>query len=310
MEDNGQFTAYLDTACPSDATSTDNDLSISFYDAEEAETIQEELRRQREEEAVRHYRCCICGTLCAQGEGQLLWHINPAFYQVIQGHDWHQRALGPEYIPVITVAEILRNHCMLVTSTDPRDGSERNWMCVCISCQKWPNYQQQRRPEPVPQATPSRSSNEAQPSGRTNYPSSLDQIPPGPMPRREYRADFDPSASSSTSYGPHHWLDRFTGNATSTSIIRDLMWAQRLEDSRSGPHEGLPEGQAEDDTTQQHSPYSSADVPTPPGNEEDQRSVDENQSVSSYTSTSSNYTLLPSSMARTMSEYRNLPRRD
>ena len=88
------------------------------------------------------------------------------------------------------------------------------------------------------------------------------------------------------------------------------MWAQRLEDSRSGPHEGLPEGQAEDDTTQQHSPYSSADVPIPPGNEEDQRSIDENQSVTSYTSTSSTYTLLPSSMARTMSEYRNLPRRD
>ena len=183
-------------------------------------------------------------------------------------------------------------------------------MCVCISCQKWSNYQQQRRPEPVPRATPSRSSNEVQPSGRTNYPSSLDQIPPGPIPRREYRADFDPSASSSTSYGPHHWLERFVGNTPSTSIVRDLIWAQRLEDNRFGPYEGLPEGQAEDDTTGQHSPYSSADVPPPPGNTEDQRSVDEDQSVTSYTSTSSNCTLLPSSMARAMSEYRNLPRRD
>ena len=88
------------------------------------------------------------------------------------------------------------------------------------------------------------------------------------------------------------------------------MWAQRLEDSRSGPHEGLPEGQAEDDNPQQHSPYSSADVPIPPGNEEDQESIDENQSITSYTSTSSTYTIIPSSMARTMAEYRNLPRRD
>ena len=302
MEDNGQFADYLDTECPSDATSTDNDLSISYYDAEEAETIIAELRRQREEEAVRHYRCCICGTLYAQGEGQLLWHINPAFYQVIQGHDWHQRALGPEHIPVITVAEILRNHCMLVTSTDPRNGSTRNWVCVCISCQKWPNYQQQRRPAPVPHATPSRSNNEAPPS-------SIDQIPPGPMPRTGYGEDSDPTASSSTSYGPRHLRDMFS-EATSSSIVHRLMWEQGLEDSRSGPHEGFPEGQVEDDNPQQHSPYSSADVPIAPGNEEDQESLDENQSITSYTDTSSNHTIIPSSMARTMAEYRNLPRRD
>ena len=60
MEDNDRFADYIDTAYPSEESSTDNDLSVSYYDAEEAATIQEELRRQREE-AVRQYKCCLCG---------------------------------------------------------------------------------------------------------------------------------------------------------------------------------------------------------------------------------------------------------
>ena len=256
MEDNDRFADYIDTTDPSGESSTDNDLSLSIYDAEEAAVILEELRRQREE-AVRQYRCCICGTQYEQGEGQLLWHINPWFYHALHGHDMHQRVLGEEYLPVMSVSEILRNHGMLVT-----DGQGRNWMCICEACQRMPNYQQ-RRPEPVPQATPSRSSNEGHPFEHTDtYPTHLN------------------------------------------------LWARRLEDHRFGPLEGLPEGHAEDDATGQHSPYSSADIPTPPGNTEGDGSIDYERSVNSYTSSSSTRTQLPRSMARSMSTHRNLPGRD
>ena len=258
MGENEDFsTANLSTEDPSEESSSDNDLSLSILDAEEEAVILEELRRQRDESA-RQYRCCICGTLYNQGEGQLLWHINPWFYHALHGHDMHQRILGEEYLPVMSVSEILRNHGMLVT-----DGQGRNWVCICGPCQRMRNYQQQRRPEPAPRTTPSRSSNEGQPFESTNTPPT-----------------------------------------------RNNLWAYTLEANRTGPHEGLPEGHAEDDATGQHSPYSTADVPTPPDNTEGNRSIDEEQSVTSYTSTSSNHTQLPSSMARAMSAYRNLPRRD
>ena len=257
MGENEDFsTANLSTEDPSGESSTDNDLSLSILDAEEEAVIEEELRRQREE-SVRQYRCCICGILYNQGEGRLLWHINPWFYHALHGHDMHQRILGEEYLPVMSVSEILQNHGMLVT-----DGQGRNWMCICEACQRMPNYQQ-RRPEPVPQATPSRSSNERYPTVHTN-----------------------------------------------THPTYNNWWAYTLEAYRIGPLEGLPEGHAEDDATGQHSPYSTADIPSPPENTEGNRSIDEERSVISYTSSSSTHTQLPSSMARAMSAYRNLPRRD
>ena len=178
---------------------SDGALSVSVLDSEEEAVFMEEIRRQREEAAQRH-RCCICGTLYTQDEGQLLWHINPWFFCAYHIHDMQQRSFEQDYHPGTPVSEVLRNAGVLVT-----DEQGRNWFCICRPCQRMPNYQQQRRPEPAPHTTPSRSSNEVQPSGSTINPSTLDQIPPGPNPREEYREDFDPSSSSYAPWAYAPW---------------------------------------------------------------------------------------------------------
>ena len=62
-----------------------------------------------------------------------------------------------------------------------------------------------------------------------------------------------------------------------------------LDEHRRGQLEALPEGDAEDLSTGQHTPYSPEDSPIPPGNTE---------SVISSTSSSSTHTQLPPSVAR------------
>ena len=232
---------WIHTREPSDESSSDNNLSLSVYNEEQAADAMEELRRQREESA-RQYRCCICGNLHNPDEGQLLWHVNPWFFYALYVHDMHQIEHGLE-VSGTPVSEVLRNAGILQS-----DGRGRNWVCICGPCQRFPITQQQRRPQSVPQATPSRSSNQGHSTNPTiNHPTY------------------------------NNW------------------WAYSVEAYRIGPLEGLPEGHPNDDATGQHSPYSSADIPSPPGNTAEDGS-----------SSSSTRTQLPPSMARNPNSARNM----
>ena len=83
-----------------------------------------------------------------------------------------------------------------------------------------------------------------------------------------------------------------------------------LDEHRTGQFEriqleALPEGNTEDLSAGQHTPYSSDDLPSPPGNTETDGSVDHARSIISYTSSSSTRTQLPPSMAKAMATRRN-----
>jgi len=242
---------YESTRDPTEDSSFDGSLSVSILDPEEEAVIMEELRRQREESAQRH-RCCICGTLYTQAEGQLLWHINPWFFGAYHIHDMQQRSFEQDYHPGTPVSEVLRNAGVLFT-----DEQGRNWVCICKTCQRIPNHQQ-GLPETVPHATPSRSSNEGHPFDNTD---------------------------------------------TNDSHINIRL--RTLDEHRGGQLEALPEGNAEDLSTGQHTPYSPDDSPIPPGNTESDGSIDHARSIISCTSSSSTRTQLPPSMARSMSTQRN-----